>query len=278
MFGKLMKYELRYLIRIFAPMWAVVLSLCVLSRLVLRPDMEGMMYVEGTEAIIPVLVVMLAVFSILTMMIVSTVVLLMRFYKGMYGDEGYLMFTLPVTSGELIHSKALSAMIMMIGTELLTFAGVMVMISYPEVWGELGMTFREMFRMLLEMNGLNGLEFIVLSVWTIVVGLLSTAQGIYMVYLAISLGQLWKKHPVAGAIVAYYLMMSVLGVIQTLAGQLFGESALELLANLIGMDSSGNYGAIMAVVLMAMSVYAIILSVVSFVGTKLILDKKLNIQ
>ena len=112
MFGKLMKYEMRYLIRIFAPMWVIVLALCTFSRLTIRPDLDGMMYMEGIQALLPVLAIMLAVTAIITMMIVATVVLLQRFYKGMYGDEGYLMFTLPVTTRSLIHSKAFSAVVM----------------------------------------------------------------------------------------------------------------------------------------------------------------------
>lgn len=34
-----------------------------------------------------------------------------RFYKGLLGNEGYLMFTLPVTSTAHIASKALTSMI-----------------------------------------------------------------------------------------------------------------------------------------------------------------------
>lgn len=272
MFGKLMKYELRYMIRIFAPMWAAVLALCVLSRLVLRPDLDGMMYVEGTEALLPVLAVMLAVTAIITMMVVATVVLLQRFYKGMYGDEGYLMFTLPVTSGSLIHSKALSAMLMMVGTGLLTFAGVMIMTSYPQIWNEvLRLDIGEMFKMLLEMNNLTSGEFALLAVWVVVFGLLSTAQGIYIVYLAISIGQLWKKHPVAGAIIAYYVITLVVNF-------LIGGLGVPMIENLPEFIMTGNdYGATMAATLIASTLYCLVLIAASVLGTKLILDKKLNI-
>lgn len=271
MFGKLMKYELRYLIRVFAPMWAVVFSLCVLSRLVIRPDLDGMMYVEGAEAILPVLAAMLAVVGIITMMVVATVVLLQRFYKGMYGDEGYLMFTLPVTSGALIHSKALSAMIMMIGTELLTFAGVMIMVSYPEIWSEIGLTFKEAFRLLLEMNNLTEVEFVLLAVWTVVAGLLTIAQGIYTVYLAISIGQLWKKHPVAGGIIAYYVItLLVNGIIGGLGVTKQGYWLEQFATNM-------EYGTAMVFTLIATTLYCLLLIVVSSLVTKWILDRKLNI-
>ena len=130
MFGKLMKYELRYLIRIFAPMWAAVFALCVMFRVTVGPKLTGNnLYLEGNEALFPAVIGVITVFAIMTMMIVATVVLIQRFYKGMYGDEGYLMFTLPVTTGQLIHSKALSALLMMLGTEAITMLGIFVMIS-----------------------------------------------------------------------------------------------------------------------------------------------------
>ena len=271
MFGKLMKYELRYLSRIFAPMWAIVLILSVLTRLTLKPDLDGMMVIEGSEAILPILIVMLTVFAIITMMIVATVVLLQRFYKGMYGDEGYLMFTLPVTTGSLIHSKGLSALLMMLGTALITYVGVLIMVSYPQIWQQLDVNWSDMFQMLLDMNGLTELQFVVLFIWVMVLGILTVAQGIYLVYLAISIGQLWKKHPVAGAIVAYYVLTLVINV----AVGALGSAGLVHLPELFGANV--EYGAATAATLIGATLYCMVLIAISVLGTKLILDKKLNI-
>jgi len=271
MFGKLMKYELRYLIRIFAPMWAVVLALCVLSRITLNPDIDGMMVVEGWEAILPVVIIMLTVFAIVTMMIVAAVVLLQRFYKGMYGDEGYLMFTLPVTTGSLVHSKALSALLMMLGTELLTVVGVLIMVSYPHIWHQIDMNWSELFETLLEMNGLTAVEFVLLAFWMSVVGVLTILQGIYLVYLAISIGQLWKKHPVAGSIGAYYILTLIINFAVGGLGAVRPEYWVDRFA--VNMD----YSAALAVVLIGATLYCVVLIGISAVSTKLILDKKLNI-
>ncbi len=268
MFGKLMKYELRYLIRIFAPMWAAVFALCVMTRVTIGPKLTGnQLYIEGNEAILPVVIGVVTVFAIMTMMIVATVVLLQRFYKGMYGDEGYLMFTLPVTTGQLIHSKALSALLMMLGTELLTFLGVLVMVSYPQLWNELDMNWSEMFRMLLDMNGLTGAEFAALSFWLCVAALLTTVQEIYMIYLAISMGQLWKKHPVAGALVAFYVITIIIGGIEAAIGY---NASYVMIENVV-------YNGDGVTMLAYMTVRAVILLVISFFGTKRLLDKKLNI-
>ena len=275
MFGKLMKYELRYLSRIFAPMWVIVMALCILARLLFRPNFENMTYVE--ESILPILIIVLAVVALMTMMVVAAVVLIQRFYKGMYGDEGYLMFTLPVTTGGLIHSKALSAMLMMVITECIALAGVLMMVSYREIWNAAGMTFGELLKMVMDMNNLTATQTVAVAFWLVVAGVLTVAQGIYTVYLAISVGQLWKKHPIAGAILAYYGIILVIGGIQSVLTNVFGESAMEMIFNILN-GSNTKYSAALAFVMIAMSLYSLLMTGIAFLGTKLILDKKLNIQ
>ena len=275
MFGKLMKYELRYLSRIFAPMWVIVMALCILARLLFRPNFENMTYVE--ESILPILVIVLAVVALMTMMVVAAVVLIQRFYKGMYGDEGYLMFTLPVTTGGLIHSKALSAMLMMVITECIALAGVLMMVSYREIWNAAGMTFGELLKMVMDMNNLTATQTVAVAFWLVVAGVLTVAQGIYTVYLAISVGQLWKKHPIAGAILAYYGIILVIGGIQSVLTNVFGESAMDMIFNVLnGTDT--KYSAALTFVMIAMSLYSLLMTGIAFLGTKLILDRKLNIQ
>ena len=66
MFGKLMKYELRYLIRIFAPMWAAVMALCVMFRVTVGPKLTGNnLYLEGNEALVPMVIGIVTVFAII---------------------------------------------------------------------------------------------------------------------------------------------------------------------------------------------------------------------
>lgn len=276
MFGKLMKYELRHLIRIFAPMWAIVTILCVLSRLTVKPDMNGIFYAEGIAAILPVVCLMLSIFGMMTMLIVAAVVLIQRFYKGMYGDEGYLMFTLPVTTGQLVNAKALSALLLMLATELVTTIGVVIMMSYPDVWREasayIGLNFRDLFSIVLDAFEITKGEFVMMTLWGAVLALLETLQGIYTIYLAVSIGQLWKKHPVAGGILGWYLLVILIGALDSVVQNALGIHPMEIIMEDVLFTMQGwqmmLYG----------TVESIVLSVAMFFGTKLIMDKKLNIM
>ena len=276
MFGKLMKYELRHLIRIFAPMWAIVTILCVLSRLTIKPEMDGYMYAEGLAAMLPVLFLLLSVFGMVTMMIVAAVVLIQRFYKGMYGDEGYLMFTLPVTTGQLVNAKALSALLLMLATELVTVLGVAVMVSYPDLWKEafsyMGVDLRTAISMLLEMYDVSKGEAVAMACWSAVLMPMELLCGIYTVYLAVSMGQLWRKHPVAGGILGWYALVLVVGAVESMLMQALGISPMEMLMETVEFSLQSWQ------MMLFSTVENAVLCLMFFFGTKLILDKKLNIM
>lgn len=264
MFGKLMKYELRYLIRIFAPMWTAVAILSVLTRVTIGPKLKGEnLYLEGNEAILPAVIGVITVFAIMTMMIVAAVVLIQRFYKGMYGDEGYLMFTLPVTTGQLVHSKALSALLMMLGTELLTTLAVMIMVSYPQIWEYMRFEWSDAFQIIQDLSGFTGAQLILFMFWAVLAFLISMTAEIYKVYLAISVGQLWKKHPVAGGIIAYYVLALLFAGLQTAINH-------NSVFNLMQVKD-------MCMILLFTTSYSLLTLVICFFGTKLLLDRKLNI-
>ena len=88
-----------------------------------------------------------------------------------------------------------------------------------------------------------------------------------MIYLAISLGQLWKKHPVAGAIIAYYVLNLVVTGVETALGL---NMEFTIMNNMVYQEQ-------LMVLLLYFTVHSLVLFAISFFGTKLLLDKKLNI-
>jgi len=266
MFGKLMKYELRYLLRIFAPMWGFVIAICALGR-VAAPDL---FYFE-TE-MLSILLLMTAVIAIVAMMVISSVVILQRFYKGMYGDEGYLMFTLPVSTSALIHAKGLSAMLMMAVTAVVTIVGYLLLFSYEEIWTNLILV----GDFIDEITEISGLEAFMGLFWLLAMSVAYLAEAIYSVYLAISLGQLWRKHPVAGAILAYYGLSMVLGVIQNLVMEYMGGDIYDMV-DAAGWVMGASDTEIIMVFFAIITVICLAMTGIYFIGTKLLMDKKLNI-
>ena len=113
MLGKLMKYEVRSCGRIFFPFYIVVLIFSIVASLFINFDNYehdfSVLYLVG----------FLVVFALFVAAIVLTILLIVqRFNKSILEDEGYLMFTLPVSQKTLVLSKFLTSLLFIILTSI----------------------------------------------------------------------------------------------------------------------------------------------------------------
>ncbi len=118
-----------------------------------------------------------------------------RFYKGLLGNEGYLMFTLPVPSAAHIASKALTSMIFSVASAIVALlSGVLLMaVLTPLNFSDVAQAFQEAGRYL-RVNPLPaGTGWVVAEF--IVYTLIAAAVSILQIYTAISIGHLAKKKP-----------------------------------------------------------------------------------
>ena len=107
MLGKLIKHEFRATGRILLPVYLVMLLTAALVRgfQVLTEQTAGEFM--RALAVLSVLLFSAAVFG---GSILAFVLMIYRFYKNLMTDEGYLMFTLPVSRSQLIWSKLIVSM------------------------------------------------------------------------------------------------------------------------------------------------------------------------
>ena len=126
MLGKLIKYDLKALAKILAPLWGVLLVMGIIFGISIRSNLEGI----GNTMIVFSLVVIVAV--IVAIFVVNVIIVIQRFWKGLLQEEGYLMFTLPVTTRSLILSKVISALIISCGTAfVISLLGVEIIAISP---------------------------------------------------------------------------------------------------------------------------------------------------
>lgn len=97
MLGKLIKHEFRATGRLMAPLFGALLLLAVFSRVANQilqqvPNPTRVLY------IVSVLLAIVYVLAGLGVMVFSTVLMIKRFHQNFLTDEGYLMFTLPVSA------------------------------------------------------------------------------------------------------------------------------------------------------------------------------------
>lgn len=151
------------------------------------------------------------VFSLAALSFCVTLCTAVRFYKNFFTDEGYLMFTLPVKTSDLLLSKTfvcvLWKFISIVFTVLSILAIVTVGFSYLDgksiVW-----FFEDFFnlfsRALSEIQDSLMIPAALLFLWLILLGVGSLFFNTLYIYTCICLGQLWSRHKIGGAIVAYF--------------------------------------------------------------------------
>ena len=110
MLAKLIKHEFKATARIFLPILGTVLVLTGAAALTVK--LGGILVLPGGTGwggpvlgLASGLLCLLTFIAMMAMMTAAVVVTIQRFYKNLLGDEGYLMFTLPVTPAQHITAK-----------------------------------------------------------------------------------------------------------------------------------------------------------------------------
>ena len=109
MLGKLLKYDFRAMWKQFSVIWLAALVIALINRFTLPFNRKGGLGAENELLAVITITVFIGVMC--AMFVVAMVFVLTRFYRGLLGDEGYLMHTLPVKTWQLVLSKLLCAIV-----------------------------------------------------------------------------------------------------------------------------------------------------------------------
>ncbi len=126
MLRKLIKHEFRATARIMLPMYLVLLITAVGSNLAGREMLDSRF---DALNVLGVLVVMAFGFAVFGALVMSFVLMIQRFYKNLLQDEGYLMFTLPVSVHQHIWAKVIVSAVWFIAT-VLAVIGASLIVAY----------------------------------------------------------------------------------------------------------------------------------------------------
>ena len=281
MLGKLMKYDLRSGIRTFALIWIGLAALAAINGLTLRIAFDGDIQSELANFIITVLPMVLLVALYVAMGIFMLVFIINRFYKGLLGDEGYLMFTLPVSVSEHIGSKLLTSMIFQIGSFAVAVLSGGLLLA-PANLREITAAIRDMT------DYLAGNPLPAGTGWLIaefaVYMLIAAAVTILQIYTAISIGHLAKKNRGWFALLAYVGISIAFSIIMNGCMSLLLQS--DAFPNVLlnwefCLDDTGWH--VQGVGMMASTIgigigLELLKGTGFFFATRAILDKRLNLE
>lgn len=284
MLGKLIKYEFRSMSKVLYIIWIVIPLASILYGITIHFSLNS----DYTDRVMPVIMTVSSIVYatlFIAMAIVTLVIIVARFYRGVLGTEGYLVNTLPVKSWQIITSKGLvSTVVTLIGCVISVaaiFIIVMIVMPIDEYFARIQYLLEGTFSSpeattyILEMGALT--FFSVIAV-------------IYQIYTSLSIGQLVTKNRILMALLAYFLINIASTILNSLVASLViavGRTSIAESVAALNPLTFGLLGMLFSTVdgLENMSGYFIwsiamlIVKIVVFhVVTNYILKNKLNLE
>lgn len=220
MFTKLLKQDFKSTWRLLGILCLTAVGLSLMAGLSLK-------YIEAVgnsdQISFPIIACIILCVSAFVFLIAcgvgSLLVCLGRFYKSRFTDEGYLTFTLPVTTHQILLSSLLSSVVSMLAVGIVIALSVLLMVlvgvsGIEEAREGLAIFFREELPQLWQMM-LNSTDWMTRT--ELVANMVLSYTGEMVVtMLAITIGALAaRKHKVLMAIGFYYVFHIVMSLAYT---------------------------------------------------------------
>ena len=123
MLGKVFKHEMKSTSRLFLPLMIGFIAITLLCKFTFETSYSAILGNNRLMETITVIFFVLYFIYIIALFVMTSVFIVMHFYKTMVSDQGYLTNTLPVKMSTLINAKLLSAVLWEI------IAGVLFILS-----------------------------------------------------------------------------------------------------------------------------------------------------
>lgn len=264
MLGKLLKYEIKAMGRIMLPIYLVLIALSAVFALTMRLTI-GKTAVGFLEKF-AIVTLVLFVAAIITACVMMLILVIQRFYKHLLGTEGYLMFSLPVSTGQLILSKLLTAVLWivigLIAGVLAGFAMVGILSSVPEFMKEVQNAWNSLFT---QADLTRNLTLFVLVI------LAGVIASLCKVYASIAIGHQFGRNRALFAVFAYVAIGIAELIVAWVVSKIDASLGFRIFS---GMSSSGLD---LKNSLTAIGISAIQICIYSVI-TWLLLDRRLNLE
>lgn len=253
MFGKLLKHELKSVGKWYLGLYGLTLIASILLGFYIHTIDSRTNFTGDSEPILLILVIFSYATIIISVALSTLFLVINRFRKNIYGRQGYLTMTLPVTGHQLILSKLVAAFIWNMLAVLVIILSLVLMISVSSM----GDVYSTMF----DLSYISDVPALVqYGAGQVVDGI----NAILLIYFAISIGQLFQDHRNLMAFVAFFGIQFVVGTISSVVtyslyqGGIYSSSPWVFNPVLIGgsLALSGLY----------------------YYGTYYIMTRKLNLQ
>lgn len=274
MVKKLLKHEATYYSRTLIIYEIVLFSLAFFARILMFFESDTVPYVllQGMSFIL----FGLSVFGCIMMAVVTSVV---RFYKNLFTTEGYLTFSLPVSTHQHIFAKLIAALVYNIVVFISTILAFMVSISgdlLTEVFKAISYLFGKILPEVASTEFIVNL--IIYIVEFIIISIVSVACNLLLYYCCIAIGQTAKKNRILAAVGTYFGYVAATQILSTIFSISLTVSINETTMEKIGkFIQNHTYGAVHIMILSSLLV-SVLLGLLFYIITHRIITRKLNLE
>lgn len=271
MVKKLLKQEYNYYIRTLIFILPAVIIFSIFVRLIKSIEFNHHIYniiFGGTVTIF--------IISCIAALLVANLLGIIRFYKNMYSQEGYLTFSLPVSNHQHIISKLIAYILAIFLTGFVVIISLIIAFAGSLEWKEFFISLKELIQQIDNLKGF--INLIILIIEIVILFLISLVLRPIQYYGFISIGQTAKKNRILLAIGAGYLYSVILQAISTA-----GLVILSILSSLGLLDWVSNFALnytfafIHTCMWIVILIYSAVFVLFYFINLK-IMDKKLNLE
>lgn len=274
MLRKLMKYEFKATARWFFPLYSAIVLFALINRFLISSQPAGNEIMNAMRGTLTTISIIVYVLLFIGTMIVSLVVVIQRFYKSLLGDEGYLMFTLPVKTWHHIGSKLVIATLWNLLSGLVGFGSIMIIIPTNEL--------NEMLAALSTVIGIFNAPVLILFG---VLFIANIVRAVVEIYTAIALGHLFNKRRVLLSFACYLGINTLSQILYTLILPFVSMPFIKTISeDMSGVSMTAELNSFVSLVphITTFSLFILIISVIAtagyFIATNCLLKSKLNLE
>lgn len=235
MLGKLFKYEwkgFRFPLLVMLIVMVGTTALTCGMILGINPQFDEAF--EGYSVFSLVISILMYYFGLIGCSLGVILIIAIRFYKTCYSDQGYLTHTLPVSAQKILNVKIIASFLMVLATTLVMFVTIIVILNVgidhilaiaaaenSASAADIADMRRELSRvMALAFDNFKdkmGISLGAYIAYIIVFYLVALLSNIVTVLGCVSLGQLYAKHRIIGAIAAYIAVQFIQQILMSFA-------------------------------------------------------------
>ncbi len=287
MLRKLFKYEFKNTAKVMLAIYAVLIVTTLIGSVSFATD-SIQTDLDTQPPIIQLLFyasLLLYILSVFALFIVTYVYVCVHFYKTMYSEQGYLTHTLPVKPATLFHVKLITSWVWMMGSMVLFFLslfGILTGVTRGELVGELAsISDTELSLIQKEFLTLFGMTFGQFWLVMFLMMAFSCLSYLLMVFVSISVGQLFNQHKIVWAVVTGIIIHFVEQMVGSMVLIISGNSLFNVYFNVYSIPAGEDItfcDVLFSPPMIASMILSVLFTVAFYIACIVIQKKHLNLE